>query len=64
MTPRRALCVVCLERPEERAYEKLCAECNESWVKTQNTRDTMPWNWAARRARAFERKRQKKARKA
>lgn len=62
MTPRRAKCVVCMERPAKTPWlpeDLLCPECGDSLPELDGL-DPVLIEWAARRARAFERKRQKK----
>lgn len=68
MTPRRAKCVVCLERPAE--WGCICERCGKTCPRADWDKHTpmelfyAQTEWAARRARTFERKRQKKARRA
>lgn len=50
-------CVVCLEGPKRRPGSHICRECATSFEMRGLRMETM--EWAAKRARAFERKRAK-----
>jgi len=63
MTARKRKCVVCAERAAMKGVEPQCEVCAAAWVRMTSLRGLGPAptiSWAARRARAFERRRAKK----
>jgi hypothetical protein len=56
---KRANCVVCLELPVGDGLTVLCRPCLESRQRRFLLPTTTDFEWAAKRARQFERKRQR-----
>lgn len=57
---RKQKCVVCLERPEKLGRHGICEECHRSI--TSRGFEIGLVEWAARRARAYQKRRDRKGR--